>query len=97
MLLGRQVFKLFSAVMQEKNLWVMYTNFITPRGGIGYSREYSAPTQKSNNYRHAGFVFSHLRAFYTRLFRLIQEDDLKDSEGKYFMAANDVAISLPIL
>ena len=71
MLLGRQVFKLFSAVMQERDLWVMYTNFLTPRGGIGYSREYSAPIKKANNYRHAGFVFSHLRAFYTRLFRLV--------------------------
>ena len=38
MLIGRQVFKFFSAVMQKKDLWVMYSNFMTPRGDIGYSR-----------------------------------------------------------
>lgn len=37
-LIGRQVFKLFSAVMQQKNLWVMWTNFLSPKGTIGYSR-----------------------------------------------------------
>ncbi len=71
MLIGRQVFKLFSAVMQKRNLWVMYTNFLTPRGGIGYSRDYSLTIKRDNNYRHAGFVMSHLRAYYTRLFRLV--------------------------
>ena len=38
LLVGRMVFRLFSAVMQKEGLWVMYTNFITPRGSIGYSR-----------------------------------------------------------
>ena len=37
-LIGRQVFKLFSAVMQQKDLWVMYSNFLSPKGAIGYSR-----------------------------------------------------------
>jgi hypothetical protein len=37
-LIGRQVFKLFSAVMQQKDLWVMWTNFLSPKGTIGYSR-----------------------------------------------------------
>lgn len=38
LLIGRQVFKLFSAVMQERNYWVMWTNFLSPKGAIGYSR-----------------------------------------------------------
>jgi hypothetical protein len=38
MLVGRQVFKFFSAVMQQKDLWVMYSNFLLPSGDIGYSK-----------------------------------------------------------
>ena len=40
-LVGKQVFKLFNAKYQEEGLWVMYTNFITSRGSVGYSRPYS--------------------------------------------------------
>ena len=40
---------------------------------------------------------SHLRAYYTKLFRLIKEEDLKDENGEYLHAANDVAIGIPIL
>ena len=73
LLIGRQVFKLFSAVMQQKNYWVMWTNFLSPKGAIGYSRDYPAVHKEANNYRKAGFVMSHLRAYYTKLFRLIKE------------------------
>jgi len=38
-----------------------------------------------------------LLTYYTRLFQLVKEEDLRDEEGKYFRAANDVAICLPIL
>lgn len=40
---------------------------------------------------------SHLRAFYTQLFRNIADGDLKDEKGQYFHAANDVAILFPIV
>jgi len=75
----------------------MYTNFLSVRGTVGYSRPFPVQTIKDNNYRHYPFVTSHLRAFYTQLFRNIEEDDLKDSEGNYLQAANDVAICIPIL
>jgi len=37
-LLGRQVFKFFNAIFQEKQAYFVYTNFITIRGSMGYSR-----------------------------------------------------------
>ncbi len=40
---------------------------------------------------------SHLRAYYTKLFKLIKEEDLKNPNGEYLHAANDVAIGIPIL
>ena len=52
---------------------------------------------QNNKYRSYPFVTSHLRAFYTQLFRNIKEKDLKDDKGQYLRAANDVAICVPIL
>ena len=43
------------------------------------------------------FSVSHLRAFYTKLFLQIKEEDLKDEDGNWFRAANDVAMYTPIL
>jgi hypothetical protein len=52
---------------------------------------------ENNHYRMYPFVTSHLRAFYTKLFLNIKEEDLKDESGEYLRAANDVAICIPIL
>jgi len=75
----------------------MYTNFLTPMGRAGYSRPFPQRITTNNNYRKYPFVTSHLRAFYTKLFLNVKEKDLRDENGEYFKAANDVAICLPIL
>ena len=54
-------------------------------------------TIDKNSFRRSAFVISHLRAFYTKLFTLIDEKDLQDEEGNWFRAGNDVAMYLPIL
>ena len=96
-LVGKQVFKHFNQIFQTQEVWVAYTNFISIRGSIGYSRPFSESTKERNSYRRSGFVISHLRAFYTKLFTLIKEEDLRDEDGHWFRAANDVAMYLPIL
>jgi len=75
----------------------MYTNFLTIWKSVGISRSYPPAIIKNNKYRGYSFVTSHLRAFYTQLFRNIDEDNLKDNDGNYLKAANDVAICIPIL
>jgi hypothetical protein len=37
-LLGRQVFRLFNAIFQSKNVWFVYTNYLPSGGYVGYSR-----------------------------------------------------------
>ena len=96
-MLGRQVLKLFNSVFQKEQSWFVYSNFLTIRGGVGYSRPYPAKTQLMNTYRKYPFVTSHLRAFYTQLFLNIKDEDLQDAQGNYLRAANDVAICIPIL
>ena len=77
-LLGRQVLKVFNAVFQEKGLWFVYSNFIMGSGELGYSRPFPKEVIRENFYRTSAFVSSHLRAFYTKLFKNIEEKDLRD-------------------
>lgn len=42
-------------------------------------------------------MISHLRVFYTKLFTLIEEKDLKSDNGNWFRAANDVAMFFPMM
>ena len=97
-LVGRQVLKLFNSMFQKTGAWFVYSNFIMNQGtSVGYSRPFPRNVIDGNNYRKYPFVTSHLRAFYTKLFANIKEDDLKDENGDYYRAANDVAICIPIL
>lgn len=77
-LIGRQVLKLYNAVFQRDKVWFMYTNFVTPRGNVGFSRPLPENVIRENTYRNYPFITSHLRAFYTQLFRNIKESDLID-------------------
>ena len=47
--------------------------------------------------RKAHIQISVLRSFYTKLFHLIKDEDLKDDDGEWFRAANDVAMFSPII
>lgn len=96
-MVGKQVLKFFNAAMQSKQIWVAYSNYISFRGILGFSRAYSARAIEQNSYRKSSFLISHLRVFYTKLFQLLKPEDLKDTEGNWFRAANDVAMYIPIL
>lgn len=78
-------------------MWIIYSNFLSFRGTVGYSREYGVAVREGNRYRKSPFMISHLRVFYTKLFTLIEEKDLKDAAGLWLRAANDVAMYLPMM
>lgn len=84
-------------MFQGGDVWVVYGNFVTSGGGLGYSRPYHPLVIEHNKYRIAPFSFSHPRFFYCKLLHLIDPLDLQDSNGKYFSTATDVALYLPIL
>lgn len=96
-IVGKQVFKLFNAIYQAQGMWVVYTNFMTERGSVGYSRQYSDRVKENHSYRQSGFMISHLRSFYTKLFSYIKDEDLKDDNGDWVKAGNDVAMYIPIM
>lgn len=46
-LVGKQVLKLYNALFQSQDYWLVYTNYITMRGNKGYSRPF--PSHILNN------------------------------------------------
>jgi hypothetical protein len=71
-LVGKQVFKLFNAQFQSKNIWLMYTNYIMMSGGLGSSKPYGSYVIENNYFRKFSIRISHLRAFYVKLLTLIK-------------------------
>jgi hypothetical protein len=72
-LLGRLVFKLINFGFSDPDNWVVYSNFLSANGRVGYSRKYPMEVIRDNEFRNVLFVVSHLRAFYTKLLLLIDE------------------------
>ena len=89
--------KLFNAVYQETGAWIVYSNFFTEEGKLGYSKPIPERVTEANDYRKYPFVTSHLRTLYTQLLKEIKEDDLKGKDGTYLKVANDVSFMLPCL
>lgn len=96
-LIGNQVFKLFNAVLNKQKVWFAYSNFLDSNKNVGFSRPIPTSATEVRKVRGQLFVTSHLRAFYVSLFLRIKEKDLQDSRGRYFQAANDVAMCIPML
>lgn len=71
-LIGRQVFKLFNAVLQKQKVWFAYSNFIDSNKNVGFSRPIPSSATEVRKVRSQLFVTSHLRAFYVALFLKVQ-------------------------
>ncbi len=62
--------------------------------GVGHSL--GAPLIPGIPVRQQSWRFSHIRSFKGHLFSLMDDDTFRDSEGKYFRAAGDLALYLPM-
>lgn len=77
-------------------LLATYGNYETTDGSPSICKEKPA----GEPYRESiikGWKYSHLRTYKKRMFNYIKVEDLRDSSGKFFPYAPDVAIFLPIL
>jgi hypothetical protein len=59
--------------------------------------QYSEEVIKTNSFRKDEWRASHLRTFKYKLWKNLDKDDLKDSNGKYYEMTYDQAIMLPLL
>jgi len=76
-----------------------YGSYVYHPGGMRgiEPSKYPDSVTNSNSYRQDKWRASHLRSFTYYLWKNLNQDDLKDSEGKYYTMAYDQAIMLPLL
>jgi len=85
----------------DSDIWMTYGQYITfPNGEYGGHFELSLDdyVDTHNQYRNAEFPYSHLKTYKAFLLDNITDDDLIDPHtGKYFNAAADFALCMPLV
>ena len=85
-------------VYKGYNPLLTYGNHIHhPTGGFSNCELIPEEIHESNGYRKHKFVTSHLRTFKSKLWYSIKDEDLRDTDGKYFSVGWDVAFMMPML
>ena len=77
-----------------------YGSFKTQSGHIlnpNVGKRYSQSIINKNLYRKSEWLASHLRTYKYHLWKCINDDDLRDSSGKYWRVSGDLAIMFPML
>jgi glycosyltransferase involved in cell wall biosynthesis len=92
------VLSYLNTVYQSPNVWLTYGQFwYFNKNKIGMCKVTPAAVVKNNSFRdYPGWIFSHLRSFYARLFHLIKSKDLI-YKGSFFPMAADAAVMYPML
>lgn len=81
----------------KRNIWITYGQYQSyPDNRIGCSREIPKNVISSNSFRTYRWCSSHLRTYYSWLFKLINIEDLKH-EGKWLEMTGDLAEMFPML
>lgn len=76
----------------NKDIWMTSGSFKYSNGAQGFSN----PPSSFDNIRQQTFTLSHLRTWKSWLWKKIKEEDLKDSNGKYWSVAGDLSFMFPM-
>jgi glycosyltransferase involved in cell wall biosynthesis len=95
-LIDENVLSYLNEVYQDDNIWLTYGNYINASSGkLGYINKQLMNTR---NYRNSqDFTTSHLRTYKFKIWKRIQDADLRDSYGKYYKITGDLAIMFPLI
>lgn len=90
------VLKNIQDIYKSNNILMSHGSFIQCIGNkflAGFNKQ----PENWNNLRNLLYTTTHLRTYYTGLFRKIKEQDLRDWNGNWFEAAGDTAFMYPML
>lgn len=94
-LYGTDVFSYLNTVYQDDNIYMTYGQFVPISKSYG---KFCKPITNTRTYRKSGqWNASHLRTFKTKLWNKLNDDDLRDAEGKYFKVAGDASYMYPLI
>jgi glycosyltransferase involved in cell wall biosynthesis len=95
------IFQYLNQIYQDDNIWMTYGQYIHyPSGELGghYELELNDYVDQTNSYRMNVFPYSHLKTYKAFLLDNVTDDDLIDpTTGKYFNAAADFALCMPLV
>lgn len=86
------VLGLINDVYSDPEVWMTSGSFKYSNGAQGFS----TPPARFDGIRQQGFTLSHMRTWKSWLWKKIKVEDLKDSEGKYWSVAGDLAFMFPM-
>lgn len=95
---GTDVFDVLNKAYSDRSVWMTYGSYRDHPGGRKGSCAYQVPNEviESNSFRKSPWCTSHLRTFYTWLFKSIKKEDLQ-LDGAFFAMTYDQAIMHPML
>jgi glycosyltransferase involved in cell wall biosynthesis/SAM-dependent methyltransferase len=92
-----EVLNKLNKIYSENDVWITYGQYKnTASNSMGHCRPYDSHVITNNSFRSATWNASHLRTFYTWLFKRIKKEDLMQ-DGKFFVMTWDFAIMFPML
>jgi len=95
------VLQYLNQIYQNEDIWMTYGQYIHyPAGELGghYNLELDSQVDATNSYRTHTFPYSHLKTYKAFLLDKITDADLIDpTTGKYFNAAADFALCMPLV
>ena len=85
-------------IYSDPNIWMTYGSYMNSSDGSrGCCRPYEQKIIDSNSFRSAQWRASHLRTFYSWIFKKIKKEDFLDGQGKWLDMAWDLSFMLPLL
>ena len=96
---GVLTFKLFNYMYQNNDIWVAWCQHIrTLKGELGACQSFSEKSLLEKTIRKSKtFESSHLKSFYTKLWKQVKYEDLFYKDNEMFKAAQDLAMIFPIV
>lgn len=87
-----------SNIYSNPDVWLTYGQYKSyPDNGKGCSAQIPGHITKHNMFRQFRWCSSHLRTFYSWLFKKIRKEDLLDQSGKFYPMTWDLAFQFPML
>ncbi len=80
----------------QHDCWLTYGSWVSNVAGR-HSGKWPAYPAGTEDFRAAPWLATHLRTWKRWLWDLVNDDDLRDDEGRYFRVAVDMAVMIPLL
>ena len=87
------VFSKIDEIYQDPEVWMTSGSFKYHDGRNGFN----SPITTIDNIRKSNFTLSHMRTWKSWLWKKIEVDDLKDSDGNYWSVAGDLSFMWPMI